>query len=88
MLNQVFNECVDTNECANGILSSTSHNSSSVDVRIRENVNNNINNQNNKGVCGNAQCQNSFGSYACICPGGYQYDHAMKVLPRINDDNC
>ena len=29
-------------------------------------------------ICKNGQCQNTFGSYICICPPGYRLDHSLQ----------
>lgn len=81
-LNSVFNECVDENECAgNNIGRYVSNHSSLPEVRSLDRPRlETPNNRNSNNVCGNAQCQNSFGSYSCICPGGSQYDSSNKVL--------
>ena len=52
VMNSVYQECVDANEC--------------------------LETENDK-TCGNAQCQNSFGSFSCLCPSGYSYNNNLKV---------
>jgi hypothetical protein len=29
--------------------------------------------------CGNARCQNTYGSFSCLCPAGYTYDHRRQI---------
>ena len=53
-LHNVFQECVDLNEC--------------------------LDKQNDQpNVCGSANCQNSFGSFSCLCPSGYSYNGNLRV---------
>ena len=29
-------------------------------------------------ICKNGQCQNTFGSYICVCPLGYRLDYTLQ----------
>ena len=87
-MNSVFNECVDQNECA-GVkavpsIQNLQNSNSSLSLRSLERSNSGRNQEN---ICGDAQCQNSFGSYSCICPGGRQYDPNNKV-PKSDILEC
>ena len=55
ILHNVFQECVDANEC--------------LDSQTEESLS----------TCGSAKCQNSFGSYSCLCPSGYSFNGNLKV---------
>lgn len=30
-------------------------------------------------ACHGGECQNTFGSYVCVCPAGYQVDEARRM---------
>ena len=35
--------------------------------------------QNDHNACGSAKCQNSFGSFTCLCPNGYSFNGNLAV---------
>jgi len=40
-------------------------------------------NECNQSPCGSGTCYNTYGSYRCGCPDGYQFDTALSVCIQV-----
>ena len=40
---------------------------------------NECNGDSSNNPCGNARCHNTYGSFSCLCPAGYSYDHRRQI---------